>query len=125
MAKGITDSRHYTDIAAAIRSKNGEESTYKPSEMAAAILALVAGGGEGGGEGSEVKKVSSVNVYESIGMFVITYEDGTVVTGNATFDDNGLPTGLTDDNGNTVNFVSGYPTSAVDRDGNSVPIVWG
>lgn len=121
MAKGITDSQHYTNIAAAIRSKNGEESTYKPSEMAAAILALVAGGGEG----SEVKKVSSVNVYESIGMFVITYEDGTVVTGNATFDENGLPTSLTDDNGNTVNFVSGYPTSAIDRDGNSVPIVWG
>lgn len=122
MAIVITDEKHYTDIAAAIRSQNGEETTYKPSEMAAAILALVAGGG---GEGSEVKKVASVNVYESIGMFVITYEDGTVVTGNATFDDNGLPTSLTDDNGNTVNFVSGYPTSAVDKDGNSVPIVWG
>jgi hypothetical protein len=119
MAKGITDSQHYTSIASAIRSKNGEEVTYKPSEMAAAILALVLG------EGSEVKKVASVNVYESIGMFVITYEDGTVVTGNATFDENGLPTSLTDDNGNTVNFVSGYPTSAIDRDGNSVPIVWG
>lgn len=119
MAIKITDDKHYTDIAAAIRSQNGEEATYKPSEMAAAILALVAG------EGGEVKKVSSVNVYESIGMFVITYEDGTVVTGNATFDDNGLPTSLTDDNGNTVNFVSGYPTSAVDNNGNSVPIVWG
>lgn len=124
MAKGITDSQHYTSIASAIRSKNGEETAYKPSEMAAAILALVLG--EGGGEGgSEVKKVASVNVYESIGMFVITYEDGTVVTGNATFDENGLPTGLTDDNGNTVNFVSGYPTSATDKEGNSVPIVWG
>lgn len=123
MAKGITDSQHYTSIASAIRSKNGEEVTYKPSEMAAAILALVLG--EGGGEGSEVKKVASVNVYENIGMFVITYEDGTVVTGNATFDENGLPTGLTDDNGNTVNFVSGYPTSTIDREGNSVPIVWG
>lgn len=122
MAIVITDEKHYADIASAIRTQNGEEATYKPSEMAAAILALVAGGGEGG---SEVKKVSSVNVYESIGMFVITYEDGTVVTGNATFDDNGLPTELTDDNGNTVNFVSGYPTSAIDRDGNSVPIVWG
>lgn len=122
MAKGITDSQHYTSIAAAIRSQNGEEATYKPSEMAAAILALVAGGGEAGGE---VKKVASVNVYESIGMFVITYEDGTVVTGSATFDENGLPTGLTDDNGNTVNFVSGYPTSATDKAGNSVPIVWG
>lgn len=121
MAIVITDEKHYTDIAAAIRSKSGEEATYKPSEMAAAILALVARDGEGG----EVKKVASVNVYESIGMFVITYEDGTVVTGNATFDDNGLPTSLTDDNGNTVNFVSGYPTSAIDRDGNSVPIVWG
>lgn len=45
MAIITTDSKNYTDIAAAIRSKNGLETQYKPSEMAAAISAIVAGGG--------------------------------------------------------------------------------
>jgi len=35
-----TDSAHYAAIAAAIRQKNGSTTTYKPSEMAAAIAAL-------------------------------------------------------------------------------------
>ena len=47
MAIITTDSKNYTDIAAAIRSKNGLETQYKPSEMAAAISAIVAGGGSG------------------------------------------------------------------------------
>jgi hypothetical protein len=121
MAKGITDSQHYATIAAAIRTKNGESTTYKPSQMPAAILALVAGVGGGG----EVKKVFSVNIYENTGEFSITYEDGSIVTGNATFDENGLPTSLTDDNGSTMNFTDGYPTSAKDGEGNSVLILWG
>lgn len=45
MAIVTTDNQHYTDIAAAIRSKNGTETQYKPSEMAAAISAI-SGGGE-------------------------------------------------------------------------------
>ena len=45
MAIVTTDNQHYTDIAAAIRSKNGTETLYKPSEMAAAIQAI-SGGGE-------------------------------------------------------------------------------
>lgn len=45
MAIVTTDNQHYTDIAAAIRSKNGTETLYKPSEMAAAISAI-SGGGE-------------------------------------------------------------------------------
>lgn len=44
MAKVLTDSQHYTDIADAIRAKNGTENTYKPSEMAVAIEALPIGG---------------------------------------------------------------------------------
>lgn len=40
MAIVITDDKHYEDIAAAIRTKNGEETTYKPSEMAGAIMDL-------------------------------------------------------------------------------------
>lgn len=46
MAIVTTDNQHYTDIAAAIRSKNGTETQYKPSEMAAAIQAISGGGGE-------------------------------------------------------------------------------
>ena len=43
MAIVTTDNQHYADIAAAIREKNGEETLYKPSEMAAAILAIEGG----------------------------------------------------------------------------------
>lgn len=119
--KGITDSRHYEDIAAAIRAKNGTGNKYYPSEMAAAIREIQGGGTGDSGDGMEIE---SLNIYENIGMFAIEYEDGTTITGSATFDANGLPTGLTDDNGNTVNFTSGYPTSATNGK-NSVPIVWG
>lgn len=44
MAKVLTDNKHYTDIAEAIRDKNGTETTYKPSEMAAAIEEITTGG---------------------------------------------------------------------------------
>ena len=37
MATVITDSKNYSDIAAAIRAKTESSGTYKPSEMAAAI----------------------------------------------------------------------------------------
>lgn len=43
MAIVTTDNQHYTDIAAAIRSKNGTKTQYKPSEMAAAISAISGG----------------------------------------------------------------------------------
>lgn len=119
--KGITDSRYYADIANAIRAKNGKGNKYYPSEMAAAIL-LIQGTGAGGSSGG--KDIASLNIYENIGMFAIEYEDGSTIIGSATFDANGLPTSLTDDNGNTVNFTSGYPTSATNGE-NSVPIVWG
>ena len=36
-----------TDIADAIRGKNGSSDTYKPSEMPAAIVAIPSGGGDG------------------------------------------------------------------------------
>ena len=40
MAIVKTDSQNYTDIAAAIRVKLNVETTYKPAQMAAAILAI-------------------------------------------------------------------------------------
>lgn len=45
MALVETDSVHYQNIAAAIRAKNGTEETYKPPEMAQAILDISGGGG--------------------------------------------------------------------------------
>lgn len=40
MASIITDNRYYTEIASAIRTKNGQSTTYRPAEMGAAIEAL-------------------------------------------------------------------------------------
>lgn len=114
MAKVITDDKHYADIAAAIREKNMEKTTYKPEEMAEAIKAI-----------ESRKAVASLNVYEYTGMFTYTTDDGKMVTGSVSFDGNGLATGLSDDKGNTVHFVNGYPTTAIPAEGSSVPIVWG
>ena len=46
MAIVTTDDKYYTEIANAIRNKNGTTTQYKPSEMAAAINAISTGGGE-------------------------------------------------------------------------------
>lgn len=51
MAKVLVNETSLNSIAAAIREKNGETTKYKPSEMAAAITALVIGGGGSGGDG--------------------------------------------------------------------------
>jgi len=40
MAKGLVSQRYLTDIANAIRSKTGEARTYKPSQMAQAIMRI-------------------------------------------------------------------------------------
>lgn len=49
MANVIINDTNLTNIADAIREKNGLTKTYKPSEMAAAILAITTGGGGSGG----------------------------------------------------------------------------
>ena len=46
MAKVLVNESSLTGIADAIRGKNGSTTTYKPSEMAAAITAISGGGGE-------------------------------------------------------------------------------
>lgn len=48
MANVIIDDTNLTNIAAAIREKNGETTTYKPSEMADAIAAISTGGSTDG-----------------------------------------------------------------------------
>lgn len=50
MALVETDSVHYQNIAAAIRAQNGTENTYKPPEMAQAILDISGGGGTDTGD---------------------------------------------------------------------------
>lgn len=40
MSKVYTDPQHYSDIASAIRYKNGTETQYKPQNMAEAIRAI-------------------------------------------------------------------------------------
>ena len=44
MSKVLVNESSLTGIANAIRSKNGTETTYKPSEMAGAIEAIQTGG---------------------------------------------------------------------------------
>ena len=46
MAKVLVNESSLTGIANAIRGKNGSTTTYKPSEMAAAITAISGGGSE-------------------------------------------------------------------------------
>lgn len=48
MAKVLITESYLTDIANAIRSKNGSTTQYKPSEMASAILAITTSGGSSG-----------------------------------------------------------------------------
>ena len=43
MSLGITDTQHYSDIADAIRAKNGSADTYAPSQMATAISNIPSG----------------------------------------------------------------------------------
>jgi hypothetical protein len=47
MANVIINDKHLTDVADAIREKNGETTQYKPGDMAAAISALTIGAGGG------------------------------------------------------------------------------
>lgn len=48
MAIVTINDANLTAIANSIRAKNGTQTTYKPSEMAAAITAIPTGGGSGG-----------------------------------------------------------------------------
>ena len=70
MANVVINDTHLTDIAKAIRSKNGKTTTYKPSEMASAISAI--------STGSSSSKYGSVQVsqlpltYKAIGASSFT-----------------------------------------------------
>lgn len=77
MANKITNTQHYSDIADAIRAKNGSFDTYTPDQMAQAILDIDGGGGgtdkglaalaSGGAEGDIVAELpensSALGIY--------------------------------------------------------------
>lgn len=112
-------------IKAAIEGKGIPVPAGEPFRGYAALIGSISGNGADSEGGDGLKRVTRLDIYESIGMFTVTYEDGTTISGSATFDANGQPTSLADDEGNTVSFTSGYPTSAKDSNGNAVAIVWG
>lgn len=78
MANVIINDTNLTNIANAIRGKNGTTTTYKPSEMAAAITAI-SGGGGGSGVPAEALVLSGNCSYMfyrgNWGWFWNTYKD--------------------------------------------------
>lgn len=87
MANVIINDTNLTNIANAIRGKNGTTTTYKPSEMAAAITAISGGGGGGSDVPAEALVFSgdcSYMLYNGTwGWFWNTYKDS-ITTSNLT-----------------------------------------
>lgn len=96
MAIVTTDNKHYTDIAEAIRTKNGSSTTYKPSEMAAAIKAIESSSGE-------IAKTTAIDYsnYAS-GVFVETLDTGEELEYTLTLDSEGKPISIATPSGDTV-----------------------
>lgn len=73
----------------------------------------------------EVDGVSPVSwvTTDDNGGYSVTFADGTTVDGAVAFDSNGLPTTLSDDQGNLMSFDdTGYPVGIVTSDGHIVTI---
>ena len=96
MSYGLVKESTLTGIADAIRAKNGSTTTYKPSEMAAAIAALTTG--------SSTSTESAASVSEGV-EFVD--HDGTVLY-SYTWDEVAALTDLPDLPTWTVETVGGY-----------------
>lgn len=96
MAKVLVTDTNLTNIGNAIRNKNGTSTKYKPSEMAAAINAIVTGGG--GGLPSGISKIAygtdtitteftttRRTINHNLGVtpdFVFYYHEGNIATTN-------------------------------------------
>jgi hypothetical protein len=79
MAIVTINDEYLTNIANAIRSKNGTENTYKPKEMAAAIAAIDTSSGDSGSSGSG-----------STTELIYTIPDGVSTISDKTFFDSSL-----------------------------------
>ena len=90
MAKVLVTDTNLTNIANAIRGKNGTQTTYTPAEMAAAITAIPSGGGsskftyeEGSftyeGNDRTPDKVYFAKTHTKTPMLVIFYDNGEVL----------------------------------------------
>lgn len=101
MAKVLTDSQNYTDIANAIREKAETTATYKPSEMAVAIQNLSGG------------IPCTLTVTTSPNATVTATLDGTTLT--ATADSNGVATFVIEEEGVwTVSATDGVSENSVE-----------
>ena len=85
----LTNNQYYGEIADAIREKNGEETTYKPNQMAAAITALGSGntGLQNLVDGSAVGSVRGIdtateNENYTIGRDAVALGTGTKASGD-------------------------------------------
>lgn len=109
MAIVLTDNAHYQAIADAIRAKNGMTTTYKPAEMAEAILAIA--------PGITLDELENPATAEQILSGYRAYAaDGSVILGTAKTYEEGYADGIaeslkvtymTDENGNLLADESG------------------
>ena len=76
MAKYVIEDTTLTGIAGAIREKNGTTNTYKPTEMAAAIAAIVSGG-SGGGLNPDDYNITLINRMPRVSVSNSNSWDGT------------------------------------------------
>ena len=88
MSKVLVNESSLTGIANAIRGKNGETTTYKPSEMAAAITAIPSGGGELPEELTHYTGDCSYKFYRDVWKWVIDEYGSQITTENITSCDN-------------------------------------
>ena len=79
MAIKTIDETNLTNIADAIRAKNGTTEVYKPSEMAAAIQAITTGGGSGGGSSYDLYYSYNSKVYNQYGYAQFDVTDKTTL----------------------------------------------